>query len=103
MEKALFCPTCNTQNLEALEPNSYTRKPGFHCKDCGETLRAPESGRGYVGILLLGIFFVVIGVSMLASWQGNPLAIIGLGCAGAGFAVRQLLLPAAKFADDERY
>ncbi|MEM7479451.1 MAG: hypothetical protein AAF483_31080 [Planctomycetota bacterium] len=101
IDKPLLCPNCNTPSLEALEPNSYSRKPGFRCKDCGESLRAPESGKIYVGILLLGVLFVALGVYMLASWQGNPFALIGLGVAGAGFAIRQLLLPAAKLADDE--
>lgn len=96
-----FCSFCGSSNLDALPPNSFSRKPGYVCTECGTKHREAKSTWQYLGILLLGLAMAGGGIAVFFSDnrpdtvapRKGPLPLVFIGIAVAGWAAWQLRMP----------
>lgn len=54
------CASCQSNNLEKLPPDAWSRNPGFRCRACALQMRQPNSTVFLSIVILLGAFMAVL-------------------------------------------
>jgi hypothetical protein len=98
------CPRCDSSAVERLPADSYSRRPGFVCMNCGIRLRPHGSTFTYSFLLLLSfgimaMFMAPVFLGIDFQWA-SAIKFIVIASLVVAYCVRQLRRPVPRRVDD---